>query len=105
MYGSMGCHLGACLQTVCHQLQRCTAVVVLRSHAACAALTCSLCCCHVAQVALTLAVAEEACAFEHRDLHWGNVLLKPADSTTMRCTYRGMQVRQGAAVISRQCAG
>ena len=27
------------------------------------------------QVVLTLAVGEEACGFEHRDLHWGNVLL------------------------------
>lgn len=28
------------------------------------------------QVALTLAVGEAACRFEHRDLHWGNVLLR-----------------------------
>ena len=28
------------------------------------------------QTALGLAVAEEACGFEHRDLHWGNLLLR-----------------------------
>ena len=28
------------------------------------------------QTALTLAVAEEACQFEHRDLHWGNLLIR-----------------------------
>lgn len=27
----------------------------------------------IMQVACTLAVAEEACEFEHRDLHWGSV--------------------------------
>ncbi|KAL2631998.1 hypothetical protein R1flu_016684 [Riccia fluitans] len=27
------------------------------------------------QVVLALAVAEEACGFEHRDLHWGNVVI------------------------------
>ena len=28
------------------------------------------------QVAISLSVAEESLMFEHRDLHWGNVLIK-----------------------------
>ena len=33
-------------------------------------------CAVLLQVTTALAVAEEACRFEHRDLHWGNVLLR-----------------------------
>lgn len=34
------------------------------------------CCDLGVQVALTVGVAEEACQFEHRDLHWGNLLIR-----------------------------
>lgn len=45
------------------------------------------------QVALALAVAEEALAFEHRDLHWGNVMLSPADGCTIDARLRGCTIR------------
>ena len=41
------------------------------------------------QTVLALAVAEEAAQFEHRDLHWGNLLVKrvPAGQR-IACTLR-----------------
>ncbi|KIY92326.1 hypothetical protein MNEG_15636 [Monoraphidium neglectum] len=44
------------------------------------------------QITLALAVGEEALGFEHRDLHWGNVLLRAAPSLTTSCRLRGMDV-------------
>ena len=38
------------------------------------------------QVGWSLAVAEDACEFEHRDLHWGNVLI--AQDSTPSITYK-----------------
>ena len=39
------------------------------------------------KVAHTLAVAEQAIEFEHRDLHWGNVLVKEVKGTKV-CEFK-----------------
>lgn len=46
----------------------------------------------VMQITLTLAIAEEALEFEHRDLHWGNVLVQPASSTVLNVRLRGVDI-------------
>ncbi|XP_050678782.1 serine/threonine-protein kinase haspin homolog isoform X2 [Leptidea sinapis] len=45
------------------------------------------------QVAFGLAIAEEACQFEHRDLHWGNVLIAPTDNQFATFVLRGRTYR------------
>ncbi|XP_041979835.1 uncharacterized protein LOC121733605 [Aricia agestis] len=52
------------------------------------------------QVAYGLAVAEEALQFEHRDLHWGNVLIQPTDEKYATFVLRGRSysvARRGVA--------
>ncbi|KAF5729236.1 serine/threonine-protein kinase haspin [Tripterygium wilfordii] len=44
------------------------------------------------QVTAALAVAEAAYDFEHRDLHWGNVLLTRNDTVTLKFTLEGKQI-------------
>lgn len=52
------------------------------------------------QVALIVAVAEEACAFEHRDLHWGNVLIKPTAETKAHYKLRGYDIEAATEGIA-----
>ncbi|KAL8527684.1 hypothetical protein ACS0TY_005503 [Phlomoides rotata] len=54
------------------------------------------------QVTLALAVAEAAYEFEHRDLHWGNILLSRKDSATLQFILEGkkLEVKTFGLIIS-----
>ncbi|XP_050348318.1 uncharacterized protein LOC126772161 isoform X2 [Nymphalis io] len=52
------------------------------------------------QVAFGLAVAEEAYQFEHRDLHWGNVLISPTDQKYATFVIRGRAYRVARRGVS-----
>ncbi|GFH05573.1 protein kinase domain-containing protein, partial [Haematococcus lacustris] len=47
----------------------------------------------LAQVAMALAVGEEALEFEHRDLHWGNVMVQAAASPTINFRLKGQDIK------------
>ncbi|KAK3025045.1 hypothetical protein RJ639_043323 [Escallonia herrerae] len=49
-------------------------------------------CSLLVQVTTALAVAEAAYQFEHRDLHWGNILLSRKDSTTLEYILKGEKI-------------
>ena len=45
------------------------------------------------QVAFSLAVAEEVLQFEHRDLHWGNVLVQKTKKSRLQYQLMGQQYK------------
>ena len=63
------------------------------------------------QTALTVAVGEEACEFEHRDLHWGNLLIRrseePAATAAVGARLRGVELEAvtDGVTVRPLCAG
>lgn len=51
------------------------------------------------QVSLTLAVAENACEFEHRDLHWGNILINRDGTKHIQYSLRGVDITLACAGV------
>lgn len=45
------------------------------------------------QAATTLAIAESKYQFEHRDLHWGNILLLPTDEKEVKYKFNGIDIK------------
>ncbi|KAL0033637.1 hypothetical protein WJX79_009265 [Trebouxia sp. C0005] len=52
------------------------------------------------QTALSLAIAEEACEFEHRDLHWGNLLVHRDSNKTISCRLRGHVIEASTSGVT-----
>lgn len=48
---------------------------------------------HISQTALSLAVAESKFEFEHRDLHWGNILILPTTEKTLTFSLNGKTIK------------
>ena len=51
------------------------------------------------QVAMTLAVGESAVELEHRDMHWGNVLVKPSEEEAVEFRLWGSRISVATAGI------